>query len=137
MVTGKPFVLEIVTPERIVFEGQVDSVTVPGTHTPFQMLVNHAPIVSSLAVGELRFTDAQGTNHIYATSGGFAQMVNNKASVVVETAEEAGSIDIVRAQESRRRAEERLAKRSECDTARAELALSRALNRLKVSSGKS
>jgi F-type H+-transporting ATPase subunit epsilon len=136
MVTGKPFDLEIVTPERIVFEGKVDSVTVPGTHTPFQMLVNHAPIVSSLAVGSLKFTDAQGTTHTYATSGGFVQMLNNKASVVVETAEEAGTIDVERAREARRRAEERLVKRSECDTARAELALNRALNRLKVS-GKS
>jgi F-type H+-transporting ATPase subunit epsilon len=132
MVTGKPFDVEIVTPERLVFEGKVDSVTVPGTHTPFQMLYNHAAIVSELGIGAIELTDAQGKHHLYATSGGFVQMLNNKASIVVESAEESGSIDVQRAQEARKRAEERLARRSEFDAKRAELSLARALNRLKL-----
>jgi F-type H+-transporting ATPase subunit epsilon len=132
MITGKPFDVEIVTPERVMFEGKADSVTVPGTHTPFQMLYNHAPIVSSLGVGTIVITDAAGKNAAFATSGGFVQMLNNKASIVVETAEDASTIDAKRAAEAKRRAEERLAKRADCDATRAELSLARAINRLKV-----
>jgi F-type H+-transporting ATPase subunit epsilon len=133
MITGKPFDVEIVTPERVMFEGKADSVTVPGTHTPFQMLYNHAPIVSSLGVGAIVITDDAGKTTIYATSGGFVQMLHNKASVVVETAEDVSTIDAKRAAEAKRRAEDRLANRTEYDADRSQLALARAVNRLNLS----
>jgi F-type H+-transporting ATPase subunit epsilon len=132
MITGKPFAVEIVTPQGAVYEGTVDSLTVPGVQGQFQMLYNHAPIVSALNIGELRFTDAQGKDHLYATGGGFVQMMGNKASVVVESAEEHTSIDIERAIAAKKRAEERLAQREKWDAVRAELSLARALNRLKI-----
>lgn len=133
MITGKPFDVEIVTSERIVFEGKVDSVTVPGTKGQFQMLIDHTAIVSQLDIGAIKMTDAHGKNMTFATSGGFVQMLKNKASIVVETAEDASSIDIKRSLEAKRRAEERLAKHEHFDVKRAEISLLKALNRLNVS----
>ncbi|MCS6809383.1 MAG: ATP synthase F1 subunit epsilon [Bacteroidota bacterium] len=132
MITGKPFNLEIVTPSGVVFEGMVESVSLPAVDKPFQVLANHAPLVATLGIGAIIFQDSTQKVSIYATSGGFVQVLHNKVSCVVETAEDASSIDVIRAQESKRRAEERLAKRSECDVVRAEASLARALNRLKV-----
>ncbi|MCU0426661.1 MAG: ATP synthase F1 subunit epsilon [Candidatus Kapabacteria bacterium] len=132
MTTGKPFDLEIITPSGLAFEGKVEAVTVPASDKPFQVLANHAPIVSTLGVGAIVFNDGANKVSKYATSGGFVQVLNNKVSCVVETAEDASSIDVQRAQEAKQRAEERLAKRSEHDTLRAEASLARAVNRLRV-----
>ena len=134
MTTGKPFALEIVTPSGLAFEGSVESVTVPGSYLPFQVLANHAPIVAELGVGAITFNDSQNKVTRYATSGGFVQVQDNKVSCVVETAEEASAINMPRALEAKRRAEERLAQRPEHDAKRAELSLARSMNRLKVSS---
>lgn len=133
MTTGKPFDLEIVTPSGLAFEGKVEAVLVPGKDKPFQVLANHAPVVAELGIGAIKFNDSSNKDTFYATSGGFVQVLNNKVSCVVETAEEAGSIDVQRALEAKQRAEERLAKRSEHDAVRAELSLARSLNRLKIS----
>lgn len=132
MITGKSFSLEIVAPERLVYEGAVDSVTVPGIDGQFQMLFNHAPIISALQIGSIAMTDATGAHHIFAIGGGFVQMLNNKTSIVVESAEESTSIDIKRALEAKRRAEDRLRQRDLYDTKRAEISLMRALNRLRI-----
>lgn len=132
MITGKPFSLEIVAPESMVYEGSVDSVTLPGVDGQFQMLHNHAPIISALQIGSISLTDAAGTHHIFATGGGFVQMLNNKTSIVVESAEESTSIDIQRALEAKRRAEDRLRQRELFDSKRAEISLMRALNRLRI-----
>jgi F-type H+-transporting ATPase subunit epsilon len=133
MTTGKSFDLEIVTPSGLAFEGKVEAVTVPGKDKPFQVLANHAAVVAELGIGAIKFNDSTDKSTFYATSGGFVQVLNNKVSCVVETAEEAGSIDVQRAQEAKRRAEERLAKRTEHDALRAEVSLARALNRIKIS----
>jgi F-type H+-transporting ATPase subunit epsilon len=132
MTTGKPFDLEIVTPSGLAFEGKVEAVAVPGKDKPFQVLANHAPVVAELGIGAIIFNDNANKNTTFATSGGFVQVLNNKVSCVVETAEDSGSIDVQRAQEAKKRAEERLAKRSEHDAMRAELSLARSLNRLRV-----
>lgn len=133
MTTGKSFDLEIVTPSGLAFEGKVEAVTVPGKDKSFQVLANHAAVVAELGIGAIKFNDSADKSTFYATSGGFVQVLNNKVSCVVETAEEAGSIDVQRAQEAKRRAEERLAKRTEHDALRAEVSLSRAMNRIKIS----
>ncbi len=132
MITGKPFDLEIVTPSRIEFTGKVESVSVPGSYRPFQILYNHAPIVAELEIGEIHFNDSDDQDTIYASGGGFVQVLNNKVSIVVESAEEAGSIDIERALEAQQRAEDRLKRREEYDFKRSKLALARAINRLKI-----
>lgn len=132
MTTGKSFDLEIITPTGLAFEGKVEAVTVPATDKPFQVLANHAPIMAELGIGAIKFNDSANKATLFATSGGFVQVLNNKVSCVVETAEEALSINAERALEAKKRAEERLAKRSEHDAARAELSLARSLNRLRI-----
>lgn len=132
MLTGKPFDIEIITPEKVEYTGHIESVSLPGALAPFQVLFNHAPIISELEIGVIRFNDSYDNETLYATSGGFVQVLNNKVAIVVETAEDASTIDIQRAIAARKRAEERLAKRSSVDFKRAESSLSRAINRLHV-----
>jgi F-type H+-transporting ATPase subunit epsilon len=132
MITGKPFDLEIVTPSGVAFEGKVEAVTVPAEDRPFQVLYNHAPIVAQLAIGAITFNDSQNHVTLFATSGGFVHVLENKVSCVVETAEESRNIDVERALQAKQRAEEYLTKRSEHDRMRAELSLARSINRLKI-----
>ncbi len=132
MITGKPISLEIVTPEKIEFQGSVESVTVPGKYAPFQVLYNHAPIVAELEVGSIRFNDSKNQETIYATSGGFVQVLNNTVSIVVETAENALEINADRAKAAQERAQKRLEHRQDVDLMRAQLSLARAVNRLKI-----
>ena len=82
--SDKKFSLEIVTPKTTVFSGDVTSLTVPGELGSFQVLVNHAPILSSLSNGIIKIVDANGSETRYTTSGGFAEVHNNKASIIVE-----------------------------------------------------
>ena len=85
--SDKKFSLEIVTPKTTVFSGDVTSVTVPGEIGSFQVLVNHAPILSSLSNGTIKIVDTSGSETRYKTSGGFAEVHNNKASIIVENVE--------------------------------------------------
>jgi F-type H+-transporting ATPase subunit epsilon len=129
----KPFKAEIVTPARIVFSGDVVSVSAPGVLGGFQVLFNHAPMISSIGIGVLTVKSAGGVDQRYATSGGFVEVRNNALLVLVESAERAEDIDGARAEASRDRAEKRLREKApDLDVARAEAALQRALNRLRV-----
>lgn len=85
--------VEIVTPRRVVFSGHAAAVTLPGVKGGFQVLINHAPIVSSLDIGEIKITAQDGSEMHYATDGGFAEVLRNTISVIVETAEEASEIN--------------------------------------------
>lgn len=130
---GKQFDLQIVTPRRIVFTGPVVSLSAPGVLGAFQVLHNHAPLLSSIAIGEVKIVDAEGTETHYATSGGFVEVRNNKLVMLAETTERADEINVERAKASMTRAQGRLSeKRREIDVERAQLSLLRALNRLKV-----
>lgn len=93
--------VDIVTPRRVVFSGQAAAVTLPGTKGGFQVLFNHAPIVSSLDVGVIKLTAADGAETLYATDGGFAEVLRNRISVVVDTAEEAAEINPAQLQKER------------------------------------
>lgn len=75
--------LKIVSPEKIVFAGEVERVTVPGTLGEFQILKDHAPIISSLGVGKLAYQDADG-EHTMTISGGFVEVQKNSVSACVE-----------------------------------------------------
>lgn len=75
--------LKIVSPERIVFDNDVESVTVPGMKGEFQILTGHAPLISSLGNGKLMYMDAEG-EHVFTVSGGFVEVQNNVVSVCVE-----------------------------------------------------
>ena len=79
--------LKIVSPERIEFEGEVESVVVPGTLGQFEILVNHAPIISSLEKGTVTYTTSTGS-HSIEIFGGFAEVQKNKVSLCVEINED-------------------------------------------------
>jgi F-type H+-transporting ATPase subunit epsilon len=129
----KTFHLEIVTPRRTVYDADVESFSAPGTLGGFQVLVNHAPLLSSIRVGAVKVVEPGGNELHYATSGGFVEVRDNRVTLLAETAERSDEIDAARAEAARTRSAERLAtKTSEVDTDRARAALQRAINRLKV-----
>lgn len=80
----KNFDLEIVTPESEVFAGSVKSVQVPGTLGSFQVLVNHAPIISTLGKGKVNVVTEDGETLTYNTQDGVIEVLNNKAIILVE-----------------------------------------------------
>lgn len=129
----KKFKLDIIAPDRILYKGRVQSFSAPGENGAFQVLYNHAPLLSSLVPGEMKFTLDQGTTVYYATSGGFVEVRDNRVLALVDTAEKAEDIDVQRAQESRKRAIERLkSRKADIDAERAHQSLARAINRLRV-----
>jgi F-type H+-transporting ATPase subunit epsilon len=130
----KSFILEIVTPRKMAFKGEVTSFSAPGLLGGFQVLYNHAPLLSVLQVGEVKFSDTNGNEVRYATSGGFVEVKENRVVLLAETAERADEIDLQRAKSAQTRAHERLSsKKKDIDVDRARAALARAVNRLKIS----
>ena len=77
-------VLDILTPEKSIFSGEIKLVKVPGSNGSFEVMKNHAPIISSLDKGELKITPAQGADIFYRIEGGVIEVNNNKAIVLVE-----------------------------------------------------
>ena len=75
--------LVILSPEREIFSGAVKSVKVPGSLGSFEMLENHAPIVSSLSAGEVRILKPNGEKMTFNVEGGFVEMLNNEVSLLV------------------------------------------------------
>ena len=75
--------LEILTPEKKLYSGDASSVTLPGVDGQFQLLSNHAPIISALGKGQLRYKTSEGEKQI-AINGGFAECLKNKVIVLVE-----------------------------------------------------
>ncbi len=130
---GNLFTLEIVTPQRSVFTGVVRSFTVPGTMGGFEVLYNHAPLLATIGVGAMKLVTADDSDAIYATSGGFVEVSQNRVVYLADSAERKDEIDIDRAEAAKSRASDRLTEREEgIDLARARAALARALNRLSV-----
>ncbi|HVL53762.1 MAG TPA: F0F1 ATP synthase subunit epsilon [Vitreimonas sp.] len=128
-----PLRLEIVTPERLAYSDDVDSVVVPGSQGELGVLPHHAPLVSTLGVGELRIRKG-GQEESFAIVGGFLQVRPDKVVVMAETADLAGEIDIARAEEARREAERALEGGyvEGADLAAARAALQQALVRIRV-----
>ncbi len=125
--------VDIVTAERIVYSEEVDIVVAPGIEGELGILPQHAPLMTSLKEGELMMRKA-GEEIFMAISGGFLEVRPDRVIVLADSAERSEEIDITRAEEAKRRAEERISKlTSEIDLARAEAALRRSLVRLKVS----
>jgi F-type H+-transporting ATPase subunit epsilon len=126
--------LEVVTPERVVVSEDVDSVVAPGSMGEFGVLPGHVPFLTSLVPGELRFNSGSRVERLAVTTG-FVEVSDNKVSVLVDAAERAAEIDIERARKALERARQRLAMergKKDIDFLRAEIALKRAIARLKV-----
>lgn len=128
----KSIKFEVVTPERIVFSAEVDSLIVPAALGYLGILPNHAPMMTALDIGVIKFK-TEGKTKKMAISGGFMEVINNKAVVLADTAELGDKIDLARAEEAKERAKKRLSERAEdLDVRRAELALKRAMSRIKA-----
>jgi F-type H+-transporting ATPase subunit epsilon len=102
-----PLLLEIVTPERLAFSETVDSVQLPGSEGELGVLPHHAPLVSTLGIGELRIRKG-GLEESFAIVGGFLQVLPDKVVVMAETADMASEIDLDKALQARREAEQAL-----------------------------
>jgi F-type H+-transporting ATPase subunit epsilon len=128
-----PLHLEIVTPERQAYEDDVDMVVVPGVEGELGILPHHAPLVTTLGIGELRIRKG-GAEESFAIVGGFLQVRPDKVVVMAETADLASDIDLEKAQAARREAERVLetAANEPADLAAARAALQQALLRIRV-----
>ena len=128
--------LEVVTPEKAVVDEEAQMVVAPGTLGEFGVLPGHTTFLTTLKVGIIRYTDANGKERYVFVSGGFAEALPEKVTVLAESAERRQEIDLVRAKDALQRAEKRLAEdrdKQEIDFVRAKAALERALQRIKLS----
>ena len=124
--------LDIVTPDHLVLSTEVDYVGAPGLEGEFGVLPGHIPFISALSIGGLHYNIGGKTRWVFI-SGGFAEISDDKVTILAESAEEAETIDFARAEFARKRAEERLAqKQEEVNLIRAEAALRRATTRLSL-----
>ena len=128
-----PLLLDIVTPERLAYSGQVDSVQLPGSEGELGVLPHHAPLIANLGHGELRIRKGT-TEETFAVFGGFLQVLPDRVVVMAESADLASEIDLERAQEARREAERALESgvHEGADLAAARAALQQALLRVRV-----
>lgn len=125
--------LEVVTPERTLLSADVRSVVAPASDGYLGILPGHAPMVAGLTIGILQFGPEGAGKERVAVSGGFLEVSRDRVVVLADAAERAEEIDVTRARAARERAERRLSeRRADIDRVRAELALRRALNRLRT-----
>lgn len=124
---------EVITGERVVYQdSDVDMVVAPGAEGQLGILPRHAPLVTLLQPGELRVKKG-GAETSMVVTGGFMEVTGDRVLVLADAAEHSEEIDLARAEEARRRAQERLAdRRAEVDVAATEAALRRSLIRLRV-----
>jgi len=130
---GKLF-LEVVTPERVLASQEVDMVIAPGAEGEFGILPGHINFLSGIIPGELRY-DYGNKREFMSVTYGFAEVSEDRVSILVDSAEKPIDIDLERAQSALDRAKERLAKdrdSKDVDFLRAEAALKRAITRIKV-----
>lgn len=130
---GKKIHLKITTHERVVLDADVDEIYSKSVQGEFGILPGHIPFTCALDIGVTKVV-IDGKPEYFTTMGGVFQLVGNEALILTQSAEKGSDIDIERAEEAKRRAEERLEDEADStDVQRAEIALARALARLKAS----
>ena len=127
---SKTFQLDIVTPTKVISEGQVEYLRAPSTEGLFGILGGHAVATILMDIGEIKVTK-EGKEFYYATNGGFADIRPESVMLLVETAEKVSDIDKDRAENAMKRAKDRF-QDNETDLKRATDAIVRARNRLKI-----
>lgn len=133
MSDDKNFQLDVVTPNKVIVSKKVKAVTLPGEVGSFQVLYNHAALLSNLIIGMIKIENVDDSVEYFATSGGFAEVVNNRVTVLADTVEKSAEIDVKRAEAALERAQKRLAEKvKDLDYERALLAMERAKNRLRI-----
>lgn len=131
---ARRFRIEIVTPEKLVFSKEAESLVVPAERGYLGVLAGHAPLLCTLRPGEVSIK-REGTETHFSTSGGFMEVTPKKSTLLTESVEEVSAIDAERAREALGRARERLASRDpSIDRARARAAQERAQNRIRLAS---
>ena len=123
--------LEIITPEKPVLKEQIESVTIPGSVGSFQILKDHAPLISSFEIGVIK-VKKDPEEIFYTTAGGTVEVNHNQILILADSIEKLSDINKDRAEQAKHRAEQRLQRKNDAniDEARARAALNRALNRL-------
>jgi F-type H+-transporting ATPase subunit epsilon len=128
--------LVIVTPERQLLRQTVVEVTLPGGDGCLGVLPGHAPLITELGIGELTYRAKSASEaELLAIISGFAEVLGDRVTVLAEIAERPEEIDMARAEEAKKRAEQRLATASSdpnVDWGRAVIALQRSLIRIQV-----
>ena len=127
------FELQILTPDRLIVRQQVDEAVIPGTQGYFGVLPGHTPMLAALSVGEMWYRTGQDKVYL-SLAYGFCEVLPDRVSILAQLAERADEIDVARAEEAKRRAEERLAQAKDVDYERARTALQKSLARLQASS---
>jgi len=123
--------LEIITPSKITFSGGAKSITIPGTLGSFQVLFNHAPLMSTFETGLVKVNIDNNNTLFFATGGGTVEVNKNNVLVLADSLEEVASIDVERAGRALERAKKRIEEKSPgTDLDRAQSALKRANNRI-------
>src|SRR5262245_51974105 len=124
--------LEFVTPERALAQNEVDEVVIPGEMGDLGVLPGHAPLLTALRPGEMWYR--KGNEKFFAfISGGFAEVVGDRVSILAQVAERAEEIDLQRAEAAKRRAEDLLARpAADTNLEDARVALARAIARLEI-----
>ena len=127
-----PIRCEIVSQDRTVFQGDVDIVVVPGTDGEMGILPNHAPLLSTIRLGVIKVRQG-GEEQVFTVTGGLIEVQPTIVTVLADAAENIEEIDIARAEEAKRRAEQRLAEGPSSDSVLAvEAALRRSTLRLEM-----
>ena len=128
----KTFLLEIIASDRVFFTGQCESLIIPGIDGAHGVLANHERTVTCLAAGELKYKIDEEWKYA-AVSDGYAEISGDHVVIIADTIERPEEIDVKRAQEAKERAEERLRqKQSIKEYYHTQIALNKAMNRLKV-----
>ena len=132
----KTIKVNIVTPDGPVYDSEVNMVIANTTSGEIGVLPGHIPMVAPLKVGAIRLKK-DGQTDIVAVSGGFIEVRPDQISILAQSAEVSSTIDLDRAKDAVKRAEERLnlSKKDDVDFTRAELSLKRAMNRINVYEG--
>jgi F-type H+-transporting ATPase subunit epsilon len=123
--------LEIVTPERLVVNDTAEYIEIPGKTGYLGVLPGHAPLITELAVGAISYNNAGKTKRL-AVAWGFAEVLQNKVTILAETAEKAEEIDTARAETAKKKAEAEIQKAGAEGNKEAQAALDRANVRLDV-----
>lgn len=128
----KTLKVSVVTPDGPVYESDVEMVVARAQSGELGVLPGHIPMVAPLQIGGVRMKKGGATEQV-AVSGGFLEVRPDKVTILAQSAEAAEQIDLTRAEEAKKRAEQRLqSKQDDVDYRRAELALQRAINRINV-----
>lgn len=132
MADERSFQLRIITPERVFFEGEADLIEFNTTEGEMGVYKNHVPLTVIIKPGILTITDGEDVKEA-ALHAGFAEILQDRVTIMAEIIEWPNEIDVNRAEEAKKRAEDRLAeKATDTDVARAETALKRAIARIEI-----